>query len=407
MEGERIIVKNAKSKIIVYVVTIILSALYIGILCSHFTDKLELFQDNNDVVKAKITEIVSTDEKEYQYGLNDKHIETIITFKAKAISGKEKNKTVTAKQQISDIYAYSTKEVKKGKTVILKKVNYYDDADYLMTDYVRSDSLIILSIIFVIFLLIFGKIKGLNTIISLIFTCLAIFLVFIPAILSGGNIYFWSIITCIYIIVMTLLLINNFSKKTICACIGCFLGIIATSLLTISMTKILDLTGLINEEAYYIQTIDTSSEFDLKAIIFGGIIIGAVGAIMDVAVSISASLLEVYEHAKKEDKNFKSLMKSGMIIGRDMMGTMSNTLVMAYIGNSLSTTLLLVVYSGSVIELFNREMIIVELLQILVGSFGLLLTIPFSSFICSYAYTKFGGKHEKRNTKYKKLKTVQ
>lgn len=389
--------KNVKSKII-YISTIILSIVYILVFFNIFSSKLELFKGNNDVIKAKVIEVTSHEEKEYEYGLNDKHTETIISFKAKIISGKNKGKTTEAKQQISDIYAYKQKEIKKGSKVLLTKVNYYDDAEYMMTDYVRSDSLIILSIIFIIFLIIFGRLKGINTIISLIFTCLAIFLVFIPAVLANQNIYFWSIITCLFIIIMTLLLINNFSKKTICATIGCFLGIIATSLLTISMTKVLDLTGLINEEAYYIQTIDVNNPFDLKAIIFGGILIGAVGAIMDVAVSISASLLEVYENAKKENKNIKTLMKSGITIGRDMMGTMSNTLVMAYIGNSLSTTLLLVVYSGSVLELFNKEMIIVELLQILVGSFGLLLTIPFSALVCSYVYTKFGGKNDKRRT---------
>ena len=109
---------------------------------------------------------------------------------------------------------------------------------------------------------------------------------------------------------------------------------------------------------------------------------------MDVAVELSASLLEVYEKARDNDKTVKSLWSSGVNIGRDMMGTMSNTLVMAYIGNSLSTILLLLSYSGSLIELFNREMIIVELLQILVGSFGLLLTIPFTSLICSIVYCK-------------------
>ncbi len=386
--------KNVKNKII-YISTIILSIIYIVFFFNFFSSKLELFKGNSNVIKARVIEVTSTDEKEYEYGMNDKHKERIISFKAKILSGKEKGKTIDAKQQISDIYAYKQTEVKKNSKVILMKVNYYDDAEYMMSEYVRSDSLIYLSIIFIIFLIIFGRLKGLNTIISLIFTCLAIFLVFIPAVLANQNIYLWSIITCLFIIIMTLLLINNFSKKTICASIGCFLGVISTSLLTVIMTKILDLTGLINEEAYYIQTIDTSNPFDLKAIIFGGIIIGAVGAIMDVAVSISASLLEVYENAKKENKNFKTLMKSGITIGRDMMGTMSNTLVMAYIGNSLSTTLLLVVYSGSVLELINREMIIVELLQILVGSFGLLLTIPFSSLVCSYIYTKFGGENEK------------
>ena len=169
---------------------------------------------------------------------------------------------------------------------------------------------------------------------------------------------------------------------------GCITGIFITSLLTIIMTKIMHLTGFVDEQSYYLQLADTNQTFDLIAMIFGGIIIGAVGAIMDVAVSLSASLLEVYEKAKEKDKNIKSLMKSGITIGRDMMGTMSNTLVMAYIGSSLSTTLLLIIYSGSLIELLNREMIIVELLQIIVGSFGLLLTIPFTSLICSIIYCK-------------------
>ena len=233
-----------------------------------------------------------------------------------------------------------------------------------------------------------GMIKGLNTILSLIFTCLAIFLVFIPSVLAGRSIYLWSIITCLFIILMTLLFINNLSKKTLCACLSCIVGVSLTALLTLLMSKIMSLTGILDEQSYYLQLMDTSKPFDLKAIIFAGIILGAVGAIMDVAVELSASLLEVYEKAKNEDKNIKSLWNSGLNIGRDMMGTMSNTLVMAYIGNSISTTLLLLSYSGSLIELLNREMIIVELLQILVGSFGLLLTIPFTSIICSLIYCK-------------------
>ena len=286
------------------------------------------------------------------------------------------------------MYAGSLEEVKVNKKILLMEVNYFDDADYLMTEYARSDSLVVLGLFFIIFLIIFGQKKGVNTILSLVFTCLAIFLVFIPAVLARQNIYLWSIITCSFVIVVTLILINGLSKKTLCSMIGCFTGVLLTAIFTLIMSKVMSLTGIIDEQSYYLQLLDTENPFDLKAIVFSGIVIGAVGAIMDVAVSISASLLEVYEKAKDEDKNFKSLMKSGITIGRDMMGTMSNTLVMAYIGNSLSTTILLLVYSGSVLELINKEMIITELLQIIVGSFGLLLTIPFTSLICSLFYCK-------------------
>lgn len=376
-----------KKNLIVYISTIVLSILYIVLLGNLFCKDLDLFQNSDDIVKAKVIEIIDTDLNEYKIG-NEIHKQKTIYFKAKLLSGDDKGEIVEAAQQINDLYAGQQEEIVEGKTILLMEMNGTNEADYIMTEYVRTDYLLVLGIIFVIFLIAFGHKKGINTIISLVFTCLSIFVVFIPAVLSGHNIYLWSIITCLFVIVMTLLLINGISKKTLCSMIGCVAGIFLTALLTIIMTKIMHLTGLVDEQSYYLQLADTSQPFDLLAMVFGGIIIGAVGAIMDVAVSLSASLLEVYEKAKDKDKNIKSLMKSGITIGRDMMGTMSNTLVMAYIGSSLSTTLLLLIYSGSLIELLNREMIIVELLQIMVGSFGLLLTIPLTSLICSLIYCK-------------------
>ena len=376
-----------KKNVVAYIITIILSILYIFIFNKIFCKDLNLFT-NNDVIKVKVMEIISIDSSEYQLGLNDVHEEKSIYFKGKIINGSNKGKVIDGVQKLNDIYAGNQEQVKVGNKVLLMKSQNIGDAQYLMTEYVRSDYLLILTVIFLLFLIIFGHKKGLNTILSLIFTCLAIFLVFIPSVLAGRSIYLWSIITCLFIILMTLLLINNLSKKTLCACLSCIVGVSLTALLTLLMSKIMSLTGILDEQSYYLQLMDTSKPFDLKAIIFAGIILGAVGAIMDVAVELSASLLEVYEKAKNEDKNIKSLWNSGLNIGRDMMGTMSNTLVMAYIGNSISTTLLLLSYSGSLIELLNKEMIIVELLQILVGSFGLLLTIPFTSIICSLIYCK-------------------
>lgn len=376
-----------KKNVVAYIITIILSILYIFIFNKIFCKDLNLFT-NNDVIKVKVMEIISIDSSEYQLGLNDVHEEKSIYFKGKIINGSNKGKVIDGVQKLNDIYAGNQEQVKVGNKVLLMKSQNIGDAQYLMTEYVRSDYLLILTVIFLLFLIIFGHKKGLNTILSLIFTCLAIFLVFIPSVLAGRSIYLWSIITCLFIILMTLLLINNLSKKTLCACLSCIVGVSLTAFLTLIMSKIMSLTGILDEQSYYLQLMDTSKPFDLKAIIFAGIILGAVGAIMDVAVELSASLLEVYEKAKNEDKNIKSLWNSGLNIGRDMMGTMSNTLVMAYIGNSISTTLLLLSYSGSLIELLNREMIIVELLQILVGSFGLLLTIPFTSIICSLIYCK-------------------
>ena len=125
---------------------------------------------------------------------------------------------------------------------------------------------------------------------------------------------------------------------------------------------------------------------DLRAIIFGAIVVGAIGAIMDVAVDISSALNEVA--SKIEKPTFSELYSSGMNIGRDVLGTMANTLVLAYIGSSLSVVILLVAYNNSLFYIFNREMIVVEVLQAMVGSFGILATIPFTSVASAFLYSR-------------------
>ena len=118
--------------------------------------------------------------------------------------------------------------------------------------------------------------------------------------------------------------------------------------------------------------------------IFAGVILGAVGAVMDVSVSISSSLKELYDQVERP--TFGGLVKSGVNIGRDIMGTMANTLVLAYIGCELSATLLLVSLSTSVTTLFTVEKIVAELLQALVGSIGILLTIPLTAVVSAALY---------------------
>jgi uncharacterized membrane protein len=161
------------------------------------------------------------------------------------------------------------------------------------------------------------------------------------------------------------------------------------------MNKILALTGIVDEESIYLTFIETETPIDLKAIIFAAIIIGALGAIMDVAMSTASSLWEVRD--KADSVSFEALFKSGMNIGRDVMGTMTNTLILAYIGSSLSVVLLLSVYSTSLLYLLNREMIVIEILQALIGSFGLLLTLPLTSFICAVIYVKDNKQKTRRD----------
>ena len=150
------------------------------------------------------------------------------------------------------------------------------------------------------------------------------------------------------------------------------------------MSNALELTGLLNEESKYLLYINEDVLIDLRAVIFGSIILGAVGAVMDVSMSIASSLNELVENMDKP--SFSQVIKSGFEIGKDMMGTMSNTLILAYIGSSLSVLVLYCAYNSSFIYLMNKEIIIVELLQALIGSIGILTVIPFATFISAKFY---------------------
>ena len=155
-------------------------------------------------------------------------------------------------------------------------------------------------------------------------------------------------------------------------------------LIVLISDKFLNMTGLLEEESVYLIQLYPENPINLKAIIFAMIIVGAVGAVMDVSMSISSSLYEL--RIKSPDIAPNELMKSGFTIGRDMMGTMANTLVLAYIGSSLTSVLLLVAYNAGIEQVVNKEMIIAEILQALAGSMGMLLTLPLTSAVCAVIY---------------------
>ena len=363
--------KNKNTIVWIINFTISLVLLFMGY---KFTkSKYIQLNGENASQEAVVTEVV--DRNETSYGVPGDENKTIeITFKAKL---KSNGKTIKATQTIDNLSS-TYKIVEKGNKILV----YEQNGVYFFGDYIRINKIIALLVIFFIFLIILGGVKGLNTIVSLIFTCASIFIFFLPSILSGYNIYLASIVTCIYIIVMTLVFINGISRKTLTTILGCIFGVITAGLIFIIMNKILYLTGICCEDELYLQMLDI--KINLKALIFAAIIISSMGAVMDVSMDISSSLYEIKLH--KPDIKFKDMLKSGLNIGRDIMGTMTNTLILAFIGKSLSTVLLIMVYSSSISELLNKELIIVNALEALIGSLSILFTAPITSIICSYFY---------------------
>lgn len=379
---------------IIYLLTVILCALLL-VMGRNFATRNPAVENQGTVTvaeKVKVVQVLDTEYEKTAFPLDwEMRGESIILFEGEFMEGYKKGEREQMVQRVDELYAVEIRPVSEGdKIAVYRNPDGQIAVNYMFAEYHRVGILWFLIAAFMFILLLFGRKKGVSTIISLALTIGAIFLVFVPAVLSYGNIYMWSLLTCVYIIFTTLLIVNGYTRKSLAAIIGCLGGVAVTGTLVKFCDLFLHTTGLVDEDALYLMMLNPENPLDIKAVVFAAIIIGAVGAVMDVAMDIASALSELKAQAPEISQ--KQLIQSGFTIGRDIIGTMANTLILAYIGSSLSCTLLMVAGNPSLLLLFNTEMIVVELLQTIAGSFGMLLTIPLTSIVCGVLYGAKGGK---------------
>lgn len=387
--------KNKLKRVVLWIVVVAISSAIIFFGNRFSADGLNIFVNGTgDNVRGNVVKIIGKETAENVGGSLGNYKTETIRFTAVISDGKDKGKQVMATQSLNNMYAGADtiREVKEGDRILLMEVNIpgTEKNEWKFMDYYRMDKIFMLAGAFALLLVLLGGIKGINTIVSLGFTFGFVFFVFVPWIMNGYNVYLGVIGTCLFTIVMTLLLINGATKKSFVTMAGCASGTIVAAGVTYIMNYFLHLSGFIDEHSVYLTMVNPNKPVDLVAIVFAAIIIGALGAIMDVAMDISSSLYELSEHVP--DISFKKLVSSGMRIGSDIMGTMANTLVLAYIGSSLCSVMLLITYSASIDVLLNRELVIVEILQALTGSVAILLTAPLTVLISGMVYIKKKGR---------------
>lgn len=379
--------KFFKKQSVVFAITVIACVLVL-ILGAKYVNSFEKIHGNGggEGIKAEVTRIVTRLSAAQDLEGFQKGDGVNIIFEAKLLSGSNEGKTVKSVQSWDPHSIVPIKEVEVGDKVLLLK-NAVSDSNYnlIFADYIRFDGLFWFILAFFGLLILFGQSKGVRTITSLLLTFGAIFGVFLPSVLAGKNVYVWAIGISSYIIVMTMVVAIGYSRKSFCAGLGCVAGSVFCGFLVKFANKALMLSGLGSDEAAFLVEVAGDKTIDLNGIIFAAIIIGAVGAIMDVSMSISSSLYELKE--KSPNLSSKEILYSGFSIGKDIMGTMANTLILAYIGSSLTMTLLMMAYNDNLTLLLNKETLIVEILQAVAGSIAILITIPLTSIICAVVYS--------------------
>lgn len=247
--------------------------------------------------------------------------------------------------------------------------------------YHRSPVLFGLIVFFFALLWVIGGKKGFKSILGLVFTFILIIYCLLPMLYRGYSPIFASVLIVIATTCVTLFLLNGWSCKTISAILGTTLGVIIAGIVSSIAGTLAHVTGFHTEEVETLVVISKDQGMQIEGLLFAGILIASLGAIMDVAMSIASSIYEVYCANPKLGR--KELFVSGINVGRDMMGTMSNTLILAFTGTSLNSLILIYSYNVSYNQLINMNMIGIEIVQGLSGSIAVILTVPIVAFISS------------------------
>lgn len=270
-------------------------------------------------------------------------------------------------------------QAREGMQVIVVDVGGTLSEVYLQ-DVVRERGVYYLVALFILGLIVLGRMKGLKTAISLAVTVLLIFRVLIPGLLNGCNPIVLSVAVSSVAIVFTLLLVGGANKKSLAAIIGTITGVLAAGFLAMWAGGIAHLTGFNSHEAQMLFYLDFT--LDIRGLLFAGIIIGSMGAITDVGMSVASAAAEVRE-ANPRIK-FAELTACAMNVGRDVMGTMANTLMLAYVGAATPLLLLMAGYRMDWLKIINLDLVATEFVRGLAGSIGLVVAVPVTAFISGF-----------------------
>lgn len=341
----------------------------------------ELIEKSDDIITDTVAKVIEAKEtREVVTGsMKDKVQEVTIEITEGDYIGEEFTTDFVLSYDIEGkILAY---ELEKGDKVF---VQLAEDADGNVTatvqDVVRSNYIFLMFGFFLFSIVLVGGKRGIKAIIGLILTIIFIYFILIKRIFAGDNAILMTIITSILIIGGTFIVIGGINKKILTAAIGTLGGVISAGGIALFFNHLAKMSGAC-EDAIQLSINMSTISFNFRDLLFVGIIISAIGACMDVGMSIASSLDEI--KMKNPDITWKELFKSGMNIGRDVIGTMTNTLILAYVGGSLTLILLFMACNYGFIEILNKETIAEQVIAAIAGSIGVVYTVPITSFAYS------------------------
>lgn len=339
--------------------------------------------------KAQVLEVISEQASPdvWTEGLRIGAQEVIIRVDSGTFKGEEL-------YTVNFMSAYGNIDLKEGSKIIVRLDTNSVGNPYVITifNYDRSSMLIALVFIFVLLLIVIGGKKGLSSVLGLLFTIFSIWFFLIPLIKRGVPAVPSAILLISITTFFSLVLLNGFSKKTFVAVIGCIGGVTIAGIIALIAGYITPITGFNMSEAE--EMVLRSDGVLIKGLLVSGVLIASLGAVMDVAMTISSAISELHDMNPKATK--KMLFTSGLNIGKDAMGTMANTLILAFAGASLNMLVLFRIFDYPYIQIFNSDLMSIEIIQGISGSIGIVLTVPLVAMLGAMLFSQNASLNVKR-----------
>lgn len=248
----------------------------------------------------------------------------------------------------------------------------------------REFQILAFAALYLLALCLIGGWQGAKGALGLVFTFGCILWVYLPLVYRGWSPFWSAVLVCAVTAIVTLWLVGGPTRKTLVAAAGTVAGVVMAGVAASLFSLATGITGWNVSDIESLMTLWSTADIQVGGLLFSGLLISSLGATMDVAMSIASSMAEV--QAQTPDISRRALFQAGMRVGRDMMGTDSNTLILAFAGGSVSMLVLDYAYDLPWLQIINSNNIGIAVMQGLAGSFGVVLSVPVTVALAMLLY---------------------
>lgn len=337
-------------------------------------------------VPAKVTAVLEDDAQPDWENSEGRRIGTQ-ELEIRILSGRHKGEVLPLTNYLSALFNV---DVGVGNRVIVRLITQEDGSYYAsLFNYDRALVMGGAMLVFCAVLVLLGGRKGVRALLGLVFTLVCLWFLLIPGLIRGLPAIPLTIAVAAVCAAASLILLDGPSRKSLCAILGCVGGVAAAGLFAALVGALTPMDGFNMSEAENLLLYGAEKGLSIRGLLVCGVLVAALGAVMDVAMSIASAAWELREH--NDGLSRRELFRSGMNIGRDAMGTMANTLILAFAGSSFNLLILIQIYDIPFLQLANTDFLCIEVLQSVAGSMGILLTVPLVAAISAYLMTPGAG----------------